>query len=202
MVSKSTKPTNDEILAQFDNLGVDDAGTTTDESTSKPTNTNTNTNTKTTNQPTTAKPDQEDPLAELDNLASKRPVSTEPRPSIRSPRPGRVGTPPSTGPSSEERSAARKSQESGRSSRAGQRAANVQPSVTEEKRTGATPETASKEGGGGGGGWLGGIFATASAAMKQAETAVKEIQNNEEAQKWAQQVKGNVGALRELGSVI
>jgi hypothetical protein len=35
--------------------------------------------------------------------------------------------------------------------------------------------------------------------MKQAEAAVKEIQNNEEAQKWAQQVKGNVGALRDLG---
>jgi hypothetical protein len=35
--------------------------------------------------------------------------------------------------------------------------------------------------------------------MKQAEAAVKEIQQNEEAQKWAQQVRGNVGALRDLG---
>ena len=35
--------------------------------------------------------------------------------------------------------------------------------------------------------------------MKQAEAAVKEIQKNEEAQKWAEQVRGNVGALRGLG---
>ncbi|KAI1109738.1 maintenance of telomere capping protein 1, partial [Nemania sp. NC0429] len=54
----------------------------------------------------------------------------------------------------------------------------------------------------GGGGWWGGIFATAtataSAAMKQAEAAYKEIQQNEEAKKWAEQVRGNVGALRDL----
>jgi hypothetical protein len=57
-----------------------------------------------------------------------------------------------------------------------------------------------------GGGWwgnVGGLLATASAtataAMKQAEAAVKEIQQNEEAKKWADQVRGNVGALRGLG---
>ncbi|TDZ16507.1 Maintenance of telomere capping protein 1 [Colletotrichum orbiculare MAFF 240422] len=54
-----------------------------------------------------------------------------------------------------------------------------------------------------GGGWWGGIFSTASAtataAMKQAEAAVKEIQKNEEAKKWAEQVRGNVGGLRALG---
>lgn len=50
-----------------------------------------------------------------------------------------------------------------------------------------------------GGGWWGGIFNTATAAMKQAEAAVKEIQKNEEAKKWAEQVRGNVGGLRALG---
>ncbi|KAK7738330.1 hypothetical protein SLS53_006140 [Cytospora paraplurivora] len=50
-----------------------------------------------------------------------------------------------------------------------------------------------------GGGWWGGILSTATAAMKQAEAAVKEIQQNEEAKKWAEQVRGNVGALRGLG---
>ncbi|KZF24522.1 hypothetical protein L228DRAFT_281586 [Xylona heveae TC161] len=54
-----------------------------------------------------------------------------------------------------------------------------------------------------GGGWWGGIFATASAtasaAVKQAEAAVKEIQKNEEAQRWAEQVKGNVGLLKGIG---
>lgn len=50
-----------------------------------------------------------------------------------------------------------------------------------------------------GGGWWGGIFATATAAVKQAEALAKEIKHNEEAQRWAEQVKGNVGALRGLG---
>ncbi|KAI2469521.1 maintenance of telomere capping protein 1 [Annulohypoxylon bovei var. microspora] len=57
-----------------------------------------------------------------------------------------------------------------------------------------------------GGGWWGGLFATASAtanaAMKQAEAAYKEIQQNEEAKKWADQVRGNVGALKGLGDGI
>lgn len=52
---------------------------------------------------------------------------------------------------------------------------------------------------GGGGGWWGGILSTASAAMKQAEAAVKEIQQNEEAKKWADQVRGNVVSLRGFG---
>lgn len=51
-----------------------------------------------------------------------------------------------------------------------------------------------------GGGWWGGIFATATAAVKQAEALAKEIKQNEEAQRWAEQVKGNVGALRGLGT--
>ncbi|WYZ44584.1 hypothetical protein EsH8_VII_001020 [Colletotrichum jinshuiense] len=50
-----------------------------------------------------------------------------------------------------------------------------------------------------GGGWWGGFYNTATAAMKQAEAAVKEIQKNEEAKKWAEQVRGNVGGLRALG---
>ncbi|KAF2177106.1 hypothetical protein K469DRAFT_733098 [Zopfia rhizophila CBS 207.26] len=55
-----------------------------------------------------------------------------------------------------------------------------------------------------GGGWWGGLLstatATANAARKQAEAAYKEIQKNEEAQRWAEQVRGNVGALRGIGS--
>ncbi|KAH7313443.1 maintenance of telomere capping protein 1 [Stachybotrys elegans] len=54
-----------------------------------------------------------------------------------------------------------------------------------------------------GGGWWGGILSTANAAMKQAEAAYKEIQHNEEAKKWAEQVKGlrtiDVGALKNYG---
>ncbi|KAF4980722.1 hypothetical protein FDECE_17824 [Fusarium decemcellulare] len=54
-----------------------------------------------------------------------------------------------------------------------------------------------------GGGWWGGILSTASAAMKQAEAAVSQIQQNEEAKKWAEQVKGikgiDVTTLRSYG---
>ncbi|KAI5467510.1 maintenance of telomere capping protein 1 [Mariannaea sp. PMI_226] len=56
---------------------------------------------------------------------------------------------------------------------------------------------------GGGGGWWGGILSTASAAMKQAEAAVSQIQQTDEAKKWAEQVKGlrgiDVSTLRTYG---
>lgn len=50
------------------------------------------------------------------------------------------------------------------------------------------------------GGWWGSFVKTAAAAAKQAEAAVKEIQQNEEAKRWTEQVRGNVGALRGLGA--
>lgn len=53
-----------------------------------------------------------------------------------------------------------------------------------------------------GGGW-GGILNTATeaanAAKKQAEAAYQELQKNQEAQKWAEQVRGRVGDLRGMG---
>ncbi|KAL6706999.1 hypothetical protein ACN47E_004949 [Coniothyrium glycines] len=61
-----------------------------------------------------------------------------------------------------------------------------------------------KQSGGGwwGGGW-GGLVSTATAAAetarKQAEAAYQELQKNQEAQRWAEQVRGNVGALRGIG---
>lgn len=188
MRPKGGKPTSDELLAQFDNLGVEDSGAD--------------------KQPpqaaaaTTAAQSEQDILAELDNLASQRPSSipgtprastNEPRPTIKSPKPAAAAaTTPSTGRSSEEKPTPRKSEES---ARATSQPEHVQKSETENP---AAEEAAAS--GGGGGGWWGGIFATASAAMKQAEAAVKEIQHNEEAQKWAQQVKGNVGALKDFGT--
>ncbi|TPR01519.1 RTC4-like domain family protein [Aspergillus niger] len=150
MRPKSSKPTSDELLAQFDDLGVDSAPE------QQPS--------KTAPKPTTAQSEQ-DILAELDSLATQRPssgpgtprVSTnEPRPTIKSPKPAATTTTPSTGRSSEERQAPRKSEEITRAS------------ATEKKAA-------------------------------DAEAAVKEIQQNEEAQKWAQQMKGNVGALKDLG---
>jgi hypothetical protein len=40
----------------------------------------------------------------------------------------------------------------------------------------------------------------ANAAKKQAEAAYQELQKNQEAQRWAEQVRGNVGALRGMGT--
>lgn len=51
------------------------------------------------------------------------------------------------------------------------------------------------------GGWWGSLVSAATTAAKTAEAAVKEIQSNEEAKRWAEQVKGNVGVLRGLGKL-
>lgn len=189
------KPTSDELLAQFDDLGVDGQETQQQSTSTTPAATNTS---------ATAGQNEQDILAELDTLASQRPSSgpgtprlstAEPRSSSRSPRP-----PAGTGRPSEDKPPVRKSGESGRSSWTGNR--NTTQQASTENKAAEEPQQSGDAGssGSGGGGWFGGFFATASAAMKQAEAAVKEIQQNEEAQKWAQQVKGNVGALKELGN--
>lgn len=188
MRPKSSKPTNDELLAQFDDLTVESA---VDQEPSK-----------TASKPpaTATTQSEQDIFAELDSLTAQRPssgpgtprVSTnEPRPVIKSPKPAAAGR------ASEEKPVPRKSGESVRASVPENKSTNV---IKPESEKVVATEAATSSGGGGGG-WWGGIFATASAAMKQAEAAVKEIQQNEEAQKWAQQVKGNVGALRDLGMV-
>ncbi|EAW08360.1 DUF5427 domain-containing protein MTC1 [Aspergillus clavatus NRRL 1] len=184
MPPKSTKPTSDELLAQFDDLGIDS---------------NTDKQPPKTAAAPTATQSEQDILAELDNLATQRPSSgpgtprlstTEPRSATKSPKPAAAASTPQT---SEEKSSTRKSGESTRSFRAGNKAANTQPPESEK------PTVQEASASTGGGRWWGGFFATATAAMKQAEAAVKEIQQNEEAQKWAQQMRGNVGALRDLG---
>ncbi|KAF6803236.1 Maintenance of telomere capping protein 1 [Colletotrichum sojae] len=99
--------------------------------------------------------------------------------------------------------APRKSTDSARSLRASftpsATSSDVQESAKTPAEPAAAPSAAAAEAPAAGGGWWGGIFSTASAAMKQAEAAVKEIQKNEEAKKWAEQVRGNVGGLRALG---
>ncbi|CAO2649795.1 Nn.00g010870.m01.CDS01 [Neocucurbitaria sp. VM-36] len=78
------------------------------------------------------------------------------------------------------------------------------PTAEEPTRTAPEPREETKPAGGSwwGGGW-GGIIssatAAADAAKKQAEAAYQEIQKNQEAQRWAEQVRGNVGALRGIG---
>lgn len=73
--------------------------------------------------------------------------------------------------------------------------------VAKEQEAAAAAQNAEMQAQSSGGGWWGGIFATASAAVKQAEALAKEVQKSEEAQRWAEQVKGNVGALRGFGKL-
>ena len=154
---------------------------------------------------------EQDLLAELDNLAAERPVSRPhtPRPQSSASKRANAAsgtTPASSTRTSEEKAqanASRKSGESGRSFHTSLTPGTSQSAAdnetgTESQASWEVPASAQQDGSAGGG-WWGGIFATASAAVKTAEAAVKEIQQNEEAKRWAEQVKGNVGALRGLG---
>lgn len=154
---------------------------------------------------------EDDILAEFEKLGAQQPVSRPHTPRVQaaakdttkgSPvKRATIDTPPTANTSarsSEEKpSAPRKSGESTRSFHT-----SFTPSATssdlqdaERKAPIAQPAAAT------GGGWWGGLMATASAAVKTAEAAVKEIQQNEEAKRWAEQVKGNVGVLRGFGEL-
>lgn len=183
----------DELDELFEGIGDDAAAP------KKPTN-------KT---PTSAKQKPgDDILAELESELGDKVPSRPHTPRVREPsKPAkRIGTPTTDAgrPSTEEPKSAlpRKSGESARSLHA-----SFTPSATSselqdtEKTKGTVEQQQTSTAGGGGGGWWGGILSTASAAMKQAEAAVSQIQQNEEAKKWADQVRGNVGALRGLGKL-
>jgi hypothetical protein len=145
----------------------------------------------------TSKTEQE-LLAELDSLAQQRPSSRPQTPKAapsaappgsKSPQKEATGS----GRTSEEKAVPRKSGEETRSFHKG-----MTPGLENEESTAVSNPTdtlAQTRGGG----WWGSVYATASAAVKTAEAAVKEIQQNEEAKRWAEQVKGNVGVLREFG---
>lgn len=195
-------PTDEELLAQFDDIVEDNSNSKASKSSdaSAPSS--------------AAAQHEEDLLAELNNLAVERPASRPhtPRPAsstntpaARSSKRNSAATPlTSSARSSEDKAPEqptlpRKSNESSRSfHKSFTPATEAEPEPEAEKNT-APESTSEKQAQPSGGGWWGGIFATASAAVKQAEAAVKEIQKNEEAQRWAEQVKGNVGALRGLG---
>jgi hypothetical protein len=183
MASKRTKaaPTDDELGELFEGLGDDKAPKKT---------------TKAKSAAAKAKADatDQDILAELENQLGEKAPERPHTPRVRdvaSLKRTATNTPPPAVDT------ARKSAES-----TGSHRASLTPSVTssephESERKAAAQQTQAASSGGG---WWGGILSTASAAMKQAEAAVKEIQQNEEAKKWADQVRGNVGALRGFSS--
>ncbi|KAI4151081.1 MAG: hypothetical protein LQ341_000975 [Variospora aurantia] len=195
MSSKSAK-THEQLLAELDELEAKDEVTQKDPKV-RPVASNS--------------PDADPDLSEFAELAQRQKPTSRPhtprlasstttQSSKASPRRTGINTPPSNdgARSSEEKAPPRKSGESSRSFHTSFTPATdneIEPEP--EKRSTATPQAAQAPSSGGG--WWGGIFATASAAVKQAEALAKEIQHNEEAQRWAEQVKGNVGALRGLG---
>jgi hypothetical protein len=160
--------------------------------------------------PKAAQVDEYDPLADLEKLAQERPT-TRPQ----TPKPAAATN---TQPSSKKSSTAaptlastrtsedkpnagaqtRKSGESARSFHQAQSAAAPEANSASSQRADPAPEPVSTSGG-----WWGSLVttatATATSAIKQAEALAKEIQKNEEAQRWATQVQSNVGALRGLG---
>ena len=200
MATKKTKttPTDvDDLLAQFDDLGAQPpqrpVKTTTSRAAPK--------------QTTTSAQSEQDLLAELGSLASQRPPSRPSTPSLKSsavptgnqsPKRPSTATPSLASRSSEERSAGAggTARKSGESTRSFHQSFTPGTTTTEES---PEPEPRPATAASSGGGWWGGILSTATAAVSQAQAALKEVQKNEEAQKWAEQVRGNVGALRGIG---
>ncbi|KAM0329535.1 hypothetical protein ACHAQA_004844 [Verticillium albo-atrum] len=113
--------------------------------------------------------------------------------------PARRAATPTLDDKSASAAAPRKSTDSARSLRASFTPSATSSDLQESEKKGPVEQQAEAPVEAAGGGWWGGIFSTATAAMKQAEAAVKEIRENEEAKKWAEQVRGNVGGLRALG---
>ena len=210
MASKKSKaaPTDEELLAQFEGLGDDEDS----KKAPKPSASN-----RAARNSTTAQQQSEaDLLAELDNLAQERPKSRPHTPRLpssvvpptnqASPKRTGTATPPpiASARTSEDKGAnlplSRKSGDSTRSFHQSFTPAESEVEPEPEKKPNVVPKVVQEQSSGGG--WWGGIFATASAAVKQAEALAKEIQKNEEAQRWAEQVKGNVGAIRGFGGFI
>jgi hypothetical protein len=200
-MSSKKAPTDEELLAQFNDLGAQPA--------SKPVKTVASRQSK---QTSVSGQSEQDLLAELDNLATQRPASRPGTPSLkssaiqsgnRSPKRTSTATPPPGGRSSEEKSVSgiggtqRKSGESARSFHQSQTVFTPATTTTEES---PEPEAVPAPAPALSGGWWGGLLSTATAAVSQAQAAVKDLQKNEEAQKWAEQVRGNVGALRGFGT--
>ena len=199
MASKKAAPTDEELLAQFDTITVEDNTAERNPRTAsgRPSRT----------LQASQQPSEADPFAELNNLVQERPKSRPhtpriaPTPAIQSsPKQTSTTNPPfaTSTRTSEERAPAqtRRSGDSIRSFHQSYTPGTEAEDPETEKYAAPAPEPRAQSTSS----WWGGFVATASAAVKQAEALAKEIQKNEEAQRWAEQVKGNVGALRGLGA--
>lgn len=199
-MAQKKAPTDEELLAQFEGIGDNPKATPAQTASKKAAS--------------TAKPLADDPLAELEILAKAKPASRPHTPKLsssalnrnRSPvRRDAAATPSSSGSArnSEDKARSnlppRKSGESTRSFHQGLTPTSEENGDGYDEKQALKKDEAEAPQQPSGGGWWGSVFATATAVKKQAEAAVKEIQKNEEAQRWAEQVRGNVGALKGLG---
>lgn len=203
MASKKKAPIDDELGELFEGLGDDAAS-------------------KKTAKPKSAASKARDAagddiLAELENQLGDQPARPHtPRIKEASKRSSTATPPPAASRLSEDKpSVPRKSGESARSYHASftpsatsseyqenEKRAPIEQSAPEPAPASAAAAAAAAGGGGWWGG-LGGIIATASAtanaARKQAEAAYTQIQQNEDAKKYLEQVKGNVGYIKNYG---
>lgn len=199
MSSKRSKATTDDELGElFEGISHDNA-------VKKPSKTKSTASKSRNDKPS------EDILAELENELGGQGPARPHTPRIK--RTSTATPPPAAAAAasavaarlSEDKSTAttRKSADSTRSFHASFTPSATSSDLQDAEKRGTVEQTTDAAATASGGGWWGGIFATATAtanaAMKQAEAAYKEIQHHEEAKKWAEQVRGNVGALRGLG---
>lgn len=163
---------------------------------------------------------EDDIFAELEQLGDQPARPHTPRIKEASKRSGTATPPPATSRLSEDKpTLPRKSGESTRSFHASFTPSATSSEYQENEKKDRLEQSASEPepqptaapapAAAGGGGWwggLGGIIATASAtanaARKQAEAAYTQIQQNEDAKKYLEQVKGNVGYIKNYGKSI
>lgn len=201
MASKTTKPAaaNDDVDDLFSSIRGDESKA------KKLSTTN-----KVGKVPSKGKAGEKDPLADLESeLASLNPTSRPHTPRLKEATAKRsTATPPLV----DDRAppAGRKSTDSARSLRASFTPSATSSELHESERRGTVEQVQQQQQQHqqeqpqqAGGGWWGGFSNLASGVMKQAEVAYKELQQNEEAKKWAEQVRGikgiDVGALRNYG---
>ena len=189
MASKDT----DDLLAQLDDITIKSKAPPTRTTTARPAR----------QTPASQSQTEQDVLAGLDNLV-QRPASRPETPSLRAPAtmtasrsPNRTAadTPP-LGQTAEDKSGngQRQSGDSSRSTHQMFTPATTATDESPEPTPQPAPATAKS------GGWWGGLLSTATTAISHAQAAVKDLQQNEEAQKWAEQVRGNVDALKGFGT--
>ncbi|RMZ89077.1 hypothetical protein DV736_g3709, partial [Chaetothyriales sp. CBS 134916] len=193
MATKKTKTADDDLLAQLDDLEAQAKKASSKPISSRPARKGQSGQTSQTEQ---------DLLAELGSLA-QRPASRPGTPSLkanlttatnRSPGlPSTATLPSGTGEDKSQIAAVRKSSESTRSG--GHQTFTPATTTTEESLEHSEAALAPAKSGG----WWGGFTSMATAAVSQVQKAAAEIQKNEDAQKYFEQVRGNVANLRGLG---